>query len=181
MKAYIIIDLQNDYFAGGKFELVGVDAAAANAALFLEYARSKPEEYLLIHVRHVEKGPDAPFFKENTGGSEINDSVKPKPGELVITKNEPNSFIGTPLQHTLDSAGIKELVIAGAMTNICVQGTTRAAAELGYKVTLLKDAVATRDWEYDGKKATAEQVNVAVFATLAFGYADLVATKDAIL
>lgn len=180
-KAYIIIDLQNDYFPGGKFELKNIEHASSNAAKFLQFARTKPEELLVIHVRHVfAPSEPAPFFEEGTEGSQIHDVVKPLAGETVITKHQPNSFIGTPLQELLTTNGIKELYVSGAMTNICVQGTVRAASELGYKVELLTDAVTTKDWEYDGKTVTYDQVNTAIFATLAFGYADLVTTSEAL-
>lgn len=174
-KAYIIIDLQNDYFPDGLFPLVRIHEATAKAAEFLKYAREN--DYEVIHVRHVFPG-GGPFFNEGTKGAEIHEDVQPQGSELVITKNQPNSFVGTILQEVLDKKGIKELVIAGAMTNVCVQGTVRAASELGYKVQLIRDAVTTRDWEYDGKTVTAEQVDTAVFATLAFGYADLLTTAE---
>jgi nicotinamidase-related amidase len=181
VKAYIIIDLQNDYFPGGGLPLHEIHEATAKAAQFLEYARSKPEEYFIIHVRHVFPTPDARFFIEGTPGSQINDAVKPKDGETLITKNHPNTFVDTNLKEVLDREGIKELVVSGAMTNVCIQGTVRAGSELGYKVKLLKDAVTTRDWEYDGKTVTYDQVNTTIFALLDFaGYAELLTTEEAI-
>ena len=66
----------------------------------------------------------------------------------------------------------------GAMAHICIQGTTRAAAELGYNATVITDAVAARDLEYGGVTTPAKQVSAAVFATLAFGYAKLTTTEE---
>ena len=68
--ALIIVDLQNDYFTGGKFQLAGTEAAAANAARLLDAARKAGD--LVVHVRHISNEPDAGFFVKDTPGAEIN-------------------------------------------------------------------------------------------------------------
>lgn len=179
-RAFILIDLQNDYFEGGKFPLVGINEATDNAAALLNQVRKLKDEYLVIHIRHeFPMDPEeAPFFGKGTEGSQINEIVKSEPGEIVITKSEPNSFVRTDLQQILDDNKISELIIVGAMTHICVQGTTRAASEKGYKVTVVQDALATRDLEFDGVTVPAKHVAATVFATLAFGYAKIITTKE---
>ncbi|CCH47104.1 hypothetical protein BN7_6715 [Wickerhamomyces ciferrii] len=177
--ALILIDIQNDYFGdkNGKFPLVGINEATLKAKTLLEAAR-KNNDIEIIHIQHVFDSDPAPFFGENTKGVEINSEVKPTNDELVIVKHSPNSFVGTKLEETLRSKNVTDLVIVGAMTHICIQGTTRSAAELGFKVIVPKDAVATRDLEFDGVIVNAAQVSASVFATLEFGYATVSSTEE---
>ena len=53
---------------------------------------------------------------------------------------------------------------------MCIQGTARGGVELGYDVVVVKDAIATRDLEFDGKVVSAEQVTTTVLSTLSFLY-----------
>lgn len=65
--------------------------------------------------------------------------------EPVVTKNYPNSFRDTGLKALLDKQGVTEVIVVGAMSHICVDATTRAANDLGYKTTTIHDACATLD------------------------------------
>ena len=173
-RAIIAIDIQNEYFPDGRLPLVGIEQATANAARIIAAARSVGDE--VIHVRHVSLSADAPIFAPGTAGIEINAAVAPTDGEKVITKNYVNSFRETDLKATLDSNGIEEVVIVGAMSHMCVEGATRAAADFGYKATVVHDACATRDLEFGGSTVPAAQVHDAVMAALAFGYGEIVDT-----
>lgn len=175
-----MIDIQNDYFEGGLYPLVDINSAADNSAKLLQQLRKLPDQYHIIHVRHEFTGEakDAPFFGKDTPGSQIHEKVKNNSDEPVILKHSPNSFIETSLKSELDNNGIKDVVIVGAMAHMCVQGTTRGAAELGYNATVITDAVAAPDLEYGGVTVPAKQVSAAVFATLAFGYAKLTTTEE---
>ena len=173
-RAVIAIDIQNEYFPGGRMPLVGIQQAAANAARVIDAARAKGDT--VIHVRHLSKAADAPIFAPGTAGIEINATVAPADGEKVITKNYVNSFRDTDLKATLDAGGIEEVVIVGAMSHMCVEGATRAAADFGYKTSVIHDACATRDLEFNGKTVPAAQVHDAVMAAIAFGYGELVDT-----
>lgn len=179
-RAFILIDLQNDYYEDGKFPLVDVKEATDNAATLLNEVRKLKDEYIIIHVRHEfpVDPKDAPFFGRGTEGSQINENVKNESDEIVITKNHPNSFIQTDLQKILDGNKVTELIIVGAMTHMCIQGTSRAASEKGYKVTVIQDAVATRDLEFDGVVVPAKQVAATIFSTLTFAYAKVIKTEE---
>ena len=74
-RALVIIDIQNDYFPGGRSELVGADAAAARAAEVLASFRERGEQ--VVHVQHVWDAADAEFFAPGTPGVEINRAVAP--------------------------------------------------------------------------------------------------------
>ena len=174
--ALVVIDIQNDYFPGGAMELEGADAAAAKAAAAL--ARFRKDGQPVFHIRHLSVRPGATFFLPGTRGAEIHPSVAPRGGEPVLEKNFPNSFRNTELEATLQKQGIKNLVIAGMMTHMCVDAAVRHAADLGYKVTLLGDACATRAQTYAGETVPARQVHAAFLAALNGFYAKVVNTHE---
>lgn len=141
-EALILIDIQNDYFPHGRFPLAGMRSAASNAAKLLQ--RRRDEGTPVIHIRHISESPDAGFFLPDTRGSEIHDSVRPLESETVLIKHTPNSFAGTDLLEILRGLGAEELHLAGAMTNMCVDSTARAAFDLGFKVVVHGKACAAR-------------------------------------
>ncbi|MDH3455041.1 MAG: cysteine hydrolase [Desulfuromonadales bacterium] len=174
----ILVDLQNDYFAGGKMPLAGTDQAAANAQLLLHQFRA--EAAPIIHVQHLSVQPGASFFLPGTHGAEIHAMVAPRAGEVVVAKNYPNSFRGTALLETLSSQGLKELVICGAMSHMCIDATTRAAFDHGFRCTVAEDACATRELVFNGKSIAAPQVHGAFMAALSAVYAKVAATAEII-
>ena len=174
--ALLIIDLQNDYFPGGAMELEGADAAGAKAGAALEKFRRNGAP--VIHVRHLSVRPGSTFFLPGTRGAEIHPSVSPRDAEMLIEKNFPNSFRGTRLEQTLKESGVKNLVVAGMMTHMCVDATVRHAADLGYKITLLGDACATRAQSYVGEQVPARQVHAAFLAALNGFYAKVIPSHE---
>jgi nicotinamidase-related amidase len=174
--ALLIIDIQNDYFPGGAMQLEGAGAAATNAALVLSGFRK--EKRPIVHVRHLSVRPGATFFLPGTRGAEIHPSVQPLAGETVIEKNFPNAFRNTGLKEFLEKEQIKNLVVAGMMTHMCVDASVRHAADLGYRITLLGDACATRAQSYGGETVPARQVHNAFLAALNGFYAKVVNTHE---
>ena len=166
-RAVIVVDLQNEYLPTGKLPLQGIEAATANAAQVIEAARARGD--LVVHVRHEMPSADAPVFVPGSSGVEIIPAVAPAPGEAVVVKNYPNSFRDTDLERRLDAEGVEEVVIVGAMSHMCIDATTRAAADLGYKATVVHDACATRDVEFAGQTVPAAQVHAANMAALSWG------------
>ena len=174
--ALLVIDIQNDYFPGGAMELEGADAAGAKAAAAVEKFRNNGNA--VIHVRHLSVRPGSTFFLPGTRGAEIHELVAPRANETVVEKNFPNSFRATNLEQTLKRLGVKNLVVAGMMTHMCVDATVRQAADLGYKITLLGDACATRAQSYGGEQVPARQVHAAFLAALNGFYAKVVASHE---
>ena len=168
-RALVIVDIQNDYFPGGRNPLEGPEQAAANARELLDGFRSSGEP--LVHVQHVWDAPDAEYLQPGTPGFEINDAVRPAEGETVIQKANPNSFLDTPLEKHLRNQGVDSLVICGMMTSMCVDATVRAAVDLGYEVSVAHDACATMPLEFGGRRIEAPDVHAAFLAALADGYA----------
>jgi nicotinamidase-related amidase len=157
-------------------ELEGAEAAGAKAAEAL--AKFREKGLPVFHVRHLSTRPGATFFLPGTPGAEIHAGVTPREGEIVVEKNFPNSFRGTALQNYLDKHKIKNLTVAGMMTHMCVDASVRQAADLGYKVTLLADACATRAQSFGGESIPARQVHGAFLAALNGFYAKVINTHE---
>jgi len=177
-KALLIVDIQNDYFPGGRMELVGSPQASLQARSLLAAFRARGLP--VFHVQHLSTRPGATFFLPGTEGQRIHADVQPVAGETVISKNFPNSFRDTGLADALRAAGVKQLVIAGMMTHMCIDATTRAAADAGYECTLAHDACATRDLKFGDTAVPAAQVHAAFLAALNGSYAKVVGAAEAI-
>ncbi|KAB0492764.1 cysteine hydrolase family protein [Pseudomonas vancouverensis] len=175
-QALILVDIQNDYFPQGKWPLVGAESAADNAVRVLNAFRDAGDS--VIHIRHEFTSAEAPFFTPGSEGAKLHPKVVNRADEPVVLKHFVNSFRDTHLQSVLDEQGIKELVVVGSMSHMCVDGITRAAADLGYAVTVIHDACATRDLEFNGLTVPAAQVHAAFMASLAFAYASVVSTDE---
>ena len=175
-RALVLVDIQNDYFEGGDWPVHKMEDAAANAARLLEAARANGE--LVVHVRHEIPSQDAPFFRPGSDGAQHHRSVAPQPGESVILKHKANSFQDTSLKEDLDAAGVTDVVICGAMSQMCIDATTRAAADFGYAVTVVEDACGAKEASFGGVDLNAQQVHAAFMAPLAMSYAKVVTTND---
>ncbi len=174
--ALLLVDIQNDCFPGGAMELAGMEAAGARAAELLTECRRRG--WPVFHMQHLALRPGATFFLPGTQGAEIHQSVKPRPGETVLQKNFPNGFRETGLAERLKGAGIEELVIAGAMSHMCIDATTRAAADLGFRCLVVHDACAARDLTFQGTVIPAAQVHGAFMAALSPLYARVVSLEE---
>jgi nicotinamidase-related amidase len=173
--ALILIDIQNDYFSGGKMELEGPLEAAAQARKLLDLFRERG--WPTVHIQHISTRPGATFFLPDTDGMKFHESIAPLPGETVIVKHFPNSFRETNLLEHLKGVGTQRLVLCGMMTHMCVDATTRAAADLGYPVLVAADACATRALAYGKTKIPAEHVHGAFLAALK-SYGQVLATEE---
>lgn len=169
--ALLLIDIQNDYFPEGKNELVKSREASEKAREVLMKFRSK--RLPVIHIRHLSVRPGSTFFIPGTPGADIHLNVYPLAEEKVIIKNYPNSFRDTDLHTYLQQQGIQHLVIAGMMSHMCVDATTRAAKDLGYQLTVVADACATKDLSFGGEIIPAQDVHGAFMAALNYFYAEV--------
>ena len=174
--ALILVDIQRDYFPGGRMELVKIQEACANAKALLSLFRER--HWPTFHIQHIAASSKAPFFRPDTPGIEFHDSIAPLPDENAIQKHYPNSFRETVLEEELKKLAIDRVVICGAMSHMCIDATTRAASDLGFGCTVVHDACATRDLEFGGKIIPAEEVHGAFMAALGWGYAKVMSLKD---
>ncbi|SFU06971.1 cysteine hydrolase family protein [Sedimentitalea nanhaiensis] len=170
--ALLIVDIQNDYFPGGLMPLPEMEAAAAKAAKLLKGARDRAEP--IFHIRHIAASTDAPFFRPGTEGSCINAAVLPEAAEPVLEKSRPNSFVDTGLETMLREARITHLTICGAMSQMCIDATARAAVDLGFHVTVVSDACAAASVTFAGITVPHDHVHASIMAPLAASYAQVV-------
>lgn len=173
-RAVLVVDLQNEYWPSGNLPLQGIEVAAGNAARVIEHARFNGD--LVVNIRH--EAPGGPIFVPGSQGAEINEVVAPRSDEAVITKNFPNSFRDTDLKALLDEKGIKDVTVIGAMSHMCIDATTRAANDHGFKTTTIHDACATRDIEFGGQTVPAAHAHTAIMGALAFFYGDVISTEN---
>lgn len=162
--ALLLIDIQNDYFPGGKMELEGPIEAAHKANELLQCFRD--HKLPTVHIQHVSLKPDATFFISGDRGTDINDITPHYVGEPLVQKHYPNSFRETNLLDLLKEWDIERVIITGMMTHMCVDATARAAADLGFQVMVAEDACATRALTYGDTTIPAEHVHKAFLAAL---------------
>lgn len=174
--ALLLIDIQKDYFKGGSMEVEGSLEAAGNAKKLLE--RFRAEKMPVVHIQHIAARPGATFFLPGTQGADFHEYVMPMAGESVFTKHYPNSFRSTGLSDMLERGSIKHLVIAGMMTQMCIDATTRAAFDLYYECTVISDACAARPQSFGGVDVEAARVHAAFLSALAAVYARVVPTDE---
>jgi nicotinamidase-related amidase len=165
----ILVDIQKDYFSGGRMELVGMKEASENAREILLFFREK--KWPIFHIQHIAIKDGATFFLPDSQGIDIHKNVTPLPSETVIQKHHPNSFLNTSLHEELLKAGIESVVICGAMSHMCIDATTRAAADSGFQCIVVHDACATKDLTFDGNAIPADMVHGAFMAALQPVYA----------
>ena len=172
--ALIMIDCQNTY-RRGVMQLTNVEPAILEARKLLSKARAL--KIPVIHIRH-DAGAGTPYDVNAEIGA-ICDEVAPIAGEAVITKNYPNSFIATGLDQHLKKLGVKNIVLAGFMTHMCINSTAHGGFNLGYNVTVVASATATRPLQAaNGKVLTAQEVQDGAIASTRDLYAAVVDTVD---
>ena len=172
----VVVDAQNTY-RQGPLQLEGVEPALDRIAALL--ARARATSTPVIHIQH-NAGPGTPYDVDAPIGA-IADKVAPAAGEPVITKQYPNSFVGTDLQAQLDALGRKQLVVVGFMTNMCINSTARGAFNLGHAVVVPASATATRALpSHDGALVPASQVQANALAAVGDLFALVVADADAV-
>ncbi|MCR8643402.1 cysteine hydrolase [Paenibacillus sp. N1-5-1-14] len=174
--ALLLVDIQNDYFPGGRNELVNTDQVLAHAqeALLQFRERNLP----IVHVQCILLDRDATFFLPDTDGIHIHEGISPQSDEKVIIKHTPGSFFQTQLQEHLESMNVTRLVVGGMMSHICIDSTVRAACRLGYEVIVLGDACTTRDLEWNDKVIPAHTVHDAFMGSLHGTFAQVIDTSS---
>jgi nicotinamidase-related amidase len=143
-KALLVIDLQNDYFPGGKFPLWNTEVVVANIEQAIKEARTKG--IAVIHIQHIAdpKMGIAPFFNQGTEGAGIHPRIlAAAPDAPVVVKEYADGFVGTKLDEVLSGLGVDELLVCGMMTQNCVTHTAISKSAEKYKVTVLTDCCTT--------------------------------------
>ena len=176
--ALLLIDLQKaiDHPSWGVRNNPG---AEENVARLL--ARWRMTSRPVIHIRHVSQSPES-TYRDGQPGVEFKDHALPLAGEPIVTKHKPCAFIGTRLEAMLRERDIRDLVIAGVITNNSVEATARVAGDLGFRTIVASDATFTFGRaDFRGVFRTADEVHAMSLANLRGEYADILATDEIIL
>jgi nicotinamidase-related amidase len=140
-KTLLIIDLQNDYFPGGKFPLWNTDVVLQNIERAI--ATANAQGVPVIHIQHVAKGM-APFFNEGTPGADIHPRIlAAAPKAPIVVKEFADGFEKTTLEEKLAKLGVTDLLVCGMMTQNCVTHTAISKAAEKYNVSVLMDCCTT--------------------------------------
>jgi nicotinamidase-related amidase len=172
----LLVDIQNDYFPGGKMELQGSQQAGEQAGRLLEEFRRAGHP--VVFIQHIAIRPGATFFLPETPGAEIHPCIQPLPGEPIFQKHYPNSFRETSLLEHLRGQGIERLVIAGMMTHMCLDATVRAACDHGFRCLVAGPACATKDLAYAGQLIPAASVQGAFLTALNGTYGQVLSVDE---
>jgi nicotinamidase-related amidase len=182
--ALLLIDPYNDFISeGGKIwpristvaeanhcvqHMLAVLQAARKAGLRVFYVlhrRYRPGDYeSWKHIAPVQKAAwTSKAFEQGTWGGEIRSEFEPQPGDVVVSEHWCSSgFANTDLDLLLKRHGIHRVIVVGLIAHTCVEATVRFAAELGYEVTLVKDA--TADYS-DAHMHAALEINIPSYAS----------------
>jgi ureidoacrylate peracid hydrolase len=183
--ALLVIDPYNDFISeGGKIwgriravaeanncvpHMLQILNAARKAKLRVFYAmhhRYRPGDYeSWQYIAPVQKAAwRSKAFEYGTWGGEIRAGFEPEPGEVVATEHWCSSgFANTDLDLQLKRHGIRQLIVIGLIAHTCVEATVRFAAELGYGVTVVRDA--TADYSDEAMHAALD-VNMPNYASI---------------
>jgi nicotinamidase-related amidase len=175
--ALLLIDFQREYSPEGRLPLVGLGAASAQAQSLVEVFDIQSRPVVHVHQKSA-LVTGVPFAHGESGALPLGTPVL-LAHHHRIDKRLPSAFAGTELAQLLSASGIRQLVIAGAMTHHCVDSTAREAMHLGLEVVVVSDACATR--ALPGTREghhSAEEVHANALAALADRHAFVAPTRQ---
>jgi ureidoacrylate peracid hydrolase len=181
--ALLVIDPFNDFISeGGKvwdrlkavaesngcvpnmLEMLGAARKAGLRVFYVPHRRYRPGDYeTWKYVAPIQKAAwSRKTFEYGTWGGEFRSEFAPQSGEIVVQEHWCSSgFANTDLDLLLKKHGIHQLIVIGLIAHTCVEATVRFAAELGYEVTVVKDATASYS---DREMHAALEVNIPNYA-----------------
>jgi len=150
-KALIVVDMLNDFIEEGGALEVGEAGRRIVPVIAEVLEKARSERWTVVYLcdqhqptdREFEMFP--PHCLAGTHGGKVYPELAPQEGEFVISKRRYSGFYGTDLDLTLRELNVDELVLTGVCTNICVLYTAADARMRHYKVSVLKDGVASFD------------------------------------
>lgn len=174
MKALLTIDLQMEMqhrIDKGR-DCVNPDAAAPVTALIDAF---RQQAWPVIHIRHRDDTPGSPLHADATGYPPMACAAE-KEGDAVFVKRTSSAFASTDLAAYLREKGVTDLVVTGAVAEFCVNSTVRQGADLGFAMTVARDAVIGFDLPDAGLSAQA--IFDVTMALLQADFARVVDTSD---
>jgi ureidoacrylate peracid hydrolase len=199
LTALLVIDPYNDFISeGGKVwdrlkavaeanrcvpHMLQVLNAARKARLRVFYAlhhRYRPGDFeTWKYIAPIQRAAwKSKVFEAGTWGGEIRAEFAPEPGEIIAAEHWCSSgFANTDLDLQLKKHGIHQLIVVGLIAHTCVEATVRYAAELGYEITVVRDA--TADYS-DEEMHAALDVNIPNYASAIVRTEEIMASLSAL-
>lgn len=158
-EALILIDLQkewtdksSDYFVGDISEVI------KRTNKLIDSCRKK--SYKIIFTRHIEKDSGG-GFAENSENVQLIDGLHKESSDTIITKNKISPFFKTTLEKEMK--GIKEVIVCGILTNLCVRSFVHDAYDRDMEITVIKDCCIafdeeTQEFTFKDLKSTREEI-----------------------
>ena len=174
-RALLVIDVQNEYFAGGALPITHPVGHLEKILGVMDGARGKIPT---VVVQHHFAGDDKPFFVRGTRGWELHDEVQARPRDALIEKTLPGSFTNTNLEAWLRERGIDTVAVAGYMTHMCCDTTAREAVHRGFNVEFLRDATGTLPVSNSAGSVTAEELHRAILCAQQMLLSEVVTSDD---
>jgi nicotinamidase-related amidase len=177
--ALIVIDVQQGFDDPVWGARNNPDAEANIARLIAAWGEAARP---IVLVRHDSRSSGSPLAVGSPGNA-FKDAVADAPHDLFVTKHVNSAFYGDPDLHGwLRARGIRQLVVCGIQTNMCVETTARMGGNLGYEVTVPLDATHTFDLEGPGGvRLTADELTRATAVNLAGGGFAAVTSTDEVV
>jgi nicotinamidase-related amidase len=170
--ALLLIDLQLGNFADEEPRIHAGQQLIDYSARLLAWARAEVMPVIFV----LNEGESGDVDEPGTPGYEVHPALEPLAGEVLISKETPDSFLETGLTRTLEEMHVTSLIVAGLQTEYCIDTSCRSAWRLGYDVTLVSDAHST----WDGEVLSAEKI-IAHHNSVLGGWFTRLATTDEII
>ena len=175
-EALLVIDVQNEYFEGGKMPITYPTNSFENIKETMRAARKNGIPIILI--QHTETWEQADSFRPGTRQHEIHPEVLEIGGDITIEKHKPSSFHETSLDSHLKEHNINTITICGFMTQMCCDTTARQGAHMGYQVNFLSDATGTLDFTNNAGHVSAKVLHETTLVTQAFAFSKVMTSAD---
>lgn len=175
--ALVVVDVQLDYFPGGRFVLFRPRAVLRQTLRLRDWARR--QGLPIFWIRHTGTA-ESLFLRPGSPGQALHPDLAPLPGETVVDKAYPNSFLGTGLEDQLRARGVDTVVWAGMMSWMCVDSSVRHAHDRGFQNILARDAVASGWMKGPYGLVTPWSAQRAFVTALGFHHARVVTTEQVV-
>ena len=199
LTALLVIDPYNDFISEGRkvwdrlksvaeanqcvphmLQLLNAARTAKLRVFYALHRRYRPGDYeTWRYIAPIQKAAWSPkTFEYGTWGGEIRAEFTPQPGDIVAQEHWCSSgFANTDLDLQLKKHGIHQVIVIGLIAHTCVEATVRYAAELGYEVTMIKDATADYSDEF---MHAALDVNIPNYASAVVSTTEIVDSIDSL-
>lgn len=174
-RALLVIDVQNEYFTG-KLPVTYPPGSLANILRAMDAAAHSGVPVIL--VQHAAPQPDSSVFAKGSDGWQLHPEIARRPHDALVHKSLPGSFTGTDLGQWLSDHCIDTLVIAGYMTQMCCDTTSRQAVHWGFKVEFLSDATGTLAFSNSAGSVSAEELHRAILIVQQSRFAQVMTTDE---